>query len=264
MKTAIKFLIIIFCLLFYPKLQCFAQTSVIFPDQIGDALLSKIVEEYTPTDTEDTLNYDEARDIMYSQIDNNNGMVSGVYTNYQITLDNNSDPSSNAFSQDINAEHVWPQSRGAGQEPARSDLHNLFPARVQVNSARGNKAFLDIFDPQTDDWYRNTEKLEVIPPTKIDEYSESNSVNFEPREVKKGDVARAVFYFYTIYRDEADNQAPGFFAEQQNTLCEWHKFDPVDSNELERSRKIAEFQSNENPFVIDESLAERLYCSNNS
>ncbi|MEA5532540.1 endonuclease I family protein [Crocosphaera sp. XPORK-15E] len=260
MNKIIVFLITVLCLFYYPQRNSFAQTNMIFPELTGETLLNQVIEDYTP---DKTLGYDRARDIMYGQIDNDNGVVTGVYTNYQITLDPTKDPSSDAFSKNINAEHIWPQSRGAREEPGRSDLHHLLPARDNVNSARGNKAFAEIPDPRTNDWYRNTERLEFIPRNDIDEYSESNSQNFEPREAKKGDIARAVFYFYTIYREQANQESPEFFREQQEDLCQWHKLDPVDTIELERSQKIAEFQGNENPFIVDATLAERLYCSNN-
>ncbi|MEA5508732.1 endonuclease [Crocosphaera sp. UHCC 0190] len=260
MKKIIAFLITFLCLFCYPQRNSFAQTNVIFPDATGETLLNQVIEDYTP---DKTLSYDRARDIMYSQIDNDNGVVTGVYTNYQIALDPDEDPSKDAGKKDINAEHVWPQSRGAEKEPARSDLHHLFPARDNVNSARGNKAFAEIPDPRTNDWYRNTEKLEFIPMTNIDQYSESNSNNFEPREVKKGDIARAIFYFYTIYREQANQESPEFFREQQKDLCQWHQLDPVDTIESERSKKIAKVQGNENPFIVDATLADRLYCLNN-
>jgi endonuclease I len=38
---------------------------------------------------------------------------------------------------------------------------------------------------------------------------------FEPRESVKGDLARAVFYFYTIHKSQADDS---YFAEQKQTL----------------------------------------------
>ena len=39
-----------------------------------------------------------------------------------------------------NREHVWPKSYGVGYSgPDFSDLHHLFPADWNVNSARGNK-----------------------------------------------------------------------------------------------------------------------------
>ena len=44
------------------------------------------------------------------------------------------------------------------------------------------------------------------------------------------------------------------------TLCHWNSADPVDDAEIARSHLVANFQGNENPFVIDSTLAERTYC----
>ncbi len=89
-------------------------------------------------------------------------------------------------------------------------------------------------------------------------YSESDKVSFEPRELKKGDVARAMFYFRTIYPAQANST---FFDKQRATLCQWHTADPVDPGEIARSRRVAQTeQGNENPFALDPSLAKRTYC----
>ena len=51
------------------------------------------------------------------------------------------------------------------------------------------------------DYYSNS-----IPNQFIDEYSEVDNDNekFEPREDVKGNIARSMFYFYTIYNNVAD------------------------------------------------------------
>ncbi len=58
-----------------------------------------------------------------------------------------------------------------------------------------------------------------IPPNNIDEYSESETAYFEPREDRKGDIARSMFYFYTMYSEVADDD---FFEGQQEVLKIWH------------------------------------------
>ncbi len=229
----------------------------IFPDLSGAALQKKIAEEYTP---DKTLGYDKGRDILYSKIDNKDGVLTGIYTGYSINIDPDSDtPRKDAFRQDINAEHIYPQSKGA-KGKAKSDLHSLFPSRVPVNSSRSSNPFADINDSLTQKWFIDDQRLTTIPTESIDEYSESTSNSFEPRENKKGDVARAMFYFYTIYRSSANANDPDFFPLQKDTLCNWNTADPVDSQELERSHLVASFQGNENPFVIDSTLVDRAYC----
>ncbi|MGF1535409.1 MAG: endonuclease [Elainellaceae cyanobacterium] len=220
----------------------------------GQSLLDELARLFTP---KKTLGYARARDLLYGSIDNKDGVLAGAYTGYEIRLNPRSaKPRSEAFSKGINAEHVWPQSRGA-QGPAKSDLHHLFPTRVNVNSTRGNNPFADIPDASTTRWFRDDDQQRSIPSSGIDEYSEFRTGVFEPREEVKGNVARAMFYFYTIYESQADDR---FFKQQQSTLCEWDKLDPPDATEVARSGAIAQVQGNENPFVLDTTLAERTYC----
>ena len=234
------------------------QPIAIEPNLEGTELLKAVAREYTP---EQTLGYRRGRDILYTKIDNHDGILKGIYTDYAIKLDpNSSEPRRLAYQQDINAEHIYPQSKGANGS-AKSDLHSLFPSRVYVNSRRGNNPFAEINDSRTEDWFRLDQQQETIPTAFINEYSETTKTAFEPRESKEGDVARAMFYFYTIYRYKADAVDAGFFPEQQETLCQWNLADPVDDEEITRSHLIAEYQGNENPFVIDSTLASRTYCS---
>ena len=179
---------------------CFTQLSAqIEPCKFGQSLITALRTHYTPTQT---LGYSNARDTLYSQIDNNGLNLSCIYSNFTVTLDPTIDPSISAFQggNGINAEHVYPQSKGASQEPARSDMHNIRPSRVQVNSARGSCVFDEVADSDTEFWFYLNTQLTTIPNSNIDQYSEKDEEDcrFEPQESSKGDIARAVFYFYTI------------------------------------------------------------------
>lgn len=232
--------------------------DVIFSELSGAELLEQVAQKYAP---EQTLGYRKGRDILYTQIDNQDGVVTGIYTGYSVNIDLNSDsPRNDAAQKNINAEHIYPQSKGANGS-AKSDLHILFAARDKVNQARGNNPFAEINDSSTKKWFRNDQELLSIPTEFIDDYSESlTNQLFEPRENKKGDVARAMFYFYTIYRLQADAADPNFFPFQQATLCQWNAADTVDDTEINRSHKVANFQGNENPFALDLTLSDRTYC----
>ena len=232
-------------------------SETIFPDLSGEALRSSLAREYR---VRSSLGYDSARDFMYSELDNDNGVVSGIYSGFTVQVNpNSSTPRSDAYQnrRGINAEHTWPQGRGA-TGVARSDIHHLFPSQVRVNNIRNSFPFAEIDDSRTERWLIENREENTIPSTNIDAYSESINGAFEPREVVKGNIARAMFYFYTIYRDQAED---GFFEGQQDTLCDWHLSDPVDAAEIQRSHGIASQQGNENPFVLDPSLANRLYCN---
>lgn len=242
-----------------------AQSHVpVFPDLTGDELLTEVVYEYKPFTV---LDYGEARDIMYGTIYNVDDYVSCVYSGHTLYLPPGVDPSThlymNGASDGINAEHTYPRSKGADEENgnAYSDMHHLFPVRAAVNTARSNLPFGEIDDNQTTSWYYLNQTQSNIPSTNIDAYSERINGMFEPRESHKGNVARAIFYFYTMYQEDALEADPDFFESQRATLCEWHGNDPVDLAEWERTFMIAGYQDNlPNPFVLDCTLAYRSYC----
>ena len=234
-----------------------AQTPV-FPGLTGEQLLDSLRANYTPART---IGYGPARDRLYQYEQDTDGALCGVYTGYCIQLTPGQDPSSEADSKGINAEHTWPQSFGAGDEPAQSDMHNLFPAKANVNSARGNKPFGEIPDAQTTTWYRDATAQSSIPTVALDEWSEDRSGRFEPREDHKGNAARAVFYFYTIYPDAITSAGDAFFEGMRLDLVSWNDMDPADDAERARSAWIASpWQGTENPFVLDETLARRAYA----
>ena len=218
---------------------------------------------YTNYKTSETLGYNNARDVMYSIIDlNNDNTLKGIYTNYTIIIDPTQDPRPQTNAQNMNCEHSWPQSMGASSEPQKSDLHHLYPSRANVNSSRGNKPFAEIDDNNTDKWWRFDYYETSIPNEYIDEFSEVDNGNnkFEPREDVKGNIARSIFYFYTIYNNVADHN---FFEQQKDFLFLWHKQDPVDEIELARTYAIASYQDNiANPFIMDSTLIRRIWFLN--
>ena len=65
-----------------------------------------------------------------------------------------------------------------------------------------------------------------------------------------------MFYFHVTYGDRNIDKL--WFDAQQDTLREWHRLDPVDDAERERSTRIRHVQGNHNPFVLDGSLVERI------
>ena len=99
--------------------------NVIYPGFFGEDLYNYIQNNYTTTNVE---SYNSARDILYSEIDNTNGYVKCVYTDYSVQL-NNSDPSTHLYENGINCEHLWPQSLGASSSPMKSDMHHLRPCK---------------------------------------------------------------------------------------------------------------------------------------
>ncbi|MGB3617575.1 MAG: endonuclease, partial [Catalinimonas sp.] len=130
-----------------------------------------------------------------------------------------------------------------------------------VNSARGSLRFGEIADPTTDRWYVSVDNSLTsqtnIPSSNIDTYSElDNGQAFEPREDHKGNVARAAFYFYTMYPTQAGSITG---VGTLNTLYEWHMEDPVDDRERGRNDRVGEQQGNWNPYISDPALVARAW-----
>jgi hypothetical protein len=234
--------------------------QIIFPGVYGEDLRDSLVVHYKPTFT---LGYDGARDFMFGILDNKDDSVKCVYTGYTIYLDPDSplDPRTVAYNAGLDTEHSWPQSLGA-EGQAKSDLHHLFPTKRNVNSDRGNLPFNFIPSDNADRWFRLDQVINTppnSPPTQfVDEYSRVDfNVSFETRDDHKGNVARAIFYFYTMYKEQSEES---FFEVQKDVLRIWNSLDPVDANEQQRNSLIAEHQDGKiNPFIQDTTLIGRLY-----
>lgn len=246
------------------------EAQPIFEGQTGQTLITNLRASYLPSSVQSLA---AAKDLIYGTIDRTSAGgqdgVYGIYTGFFVLLDGvpNTDPSQDVFNapnentQGINLEHVWPQSKGASSGTAQSNMYHLFPSKVNVNANRGNLPFAEIPDGSTTTWYRDADSQASIPTSAIDEYSELQSgTAFEPRESVKGDIARAMFYFYTMYGPSADAADPNFFSSQMATLRTWHVQDPVDVTESARNALIASYQDNKsNPFIDDPTLVDRAY-----
>lgn len=233
--------------------------QAVFPGLEGQELLDSVVAAYKAPAL---LPQAMARDTLFGKIDKHDDSLTCVYTGFTIWLDPSKDPTQAAYMNGgpdgINTEHTWPQSLGA-TGIAEGDMHHLFPTRIDVNADRGNSPFAEIPDDQTQRWYYLDQQLTTIPTSHIERYSEWVPGFFEPREDHKGNVARAMMYFYTMYRPQSDS---AFFNIQRQTLCQWHILDPVDQREWDRTWAIAAYQSGKpNPFVLDCTLAERTWCA---
>lgn len=247
-----------------------AQTQqVLFPGQHGDELIASVRAAYRPSTV---LSYSGAQDRLMDTVDSTtvgvqHGVV-GVYSGFFVALDGvcsygacrSGDANQDVFNggSGLNTEHTWPRSLLSGN--AESDMHHLFPTRVDVNGARSNFRFAEIPDGQTTVWYRDATRTSSIPTENIDQYSELQSgTSFEPREDHKGNVARALFYLAAVY-DPATNADFPFDAADRRTLYDWHRADPITEADQGRSARVAAFQGGtDNPFVLDSTLARRAF-----
>ena len=252
-----RFLFFSFLLLSFAQAGLAQFHQDVFPSYQGSTLLDNLESSYKPNSV---LTYKNARNTMFGELDNVNDSIYCVYTQKRLYVNpNNSVHIQEMLGKGMNTEHTFPQSKGATGK-AKSDLHHLFPVLSDVNSDRGSYPFAEINDATTDRWYRGSITQSSIPNSNIDEYSEADlSHSFEPREDHKGNVARAMMYFYTMYHAQSNS---GFFEGMRPTLCAWHYEDAVDQKEWDRTWAIASLQSNKpNPFVLDCTLPERSYCA---
>ncbi|MEO1447971.1 MAG: endonuclease, partial [Bacteroidota bacterium] len=194
-----------------------------------------------------TLGYSTARGYMYGYIDNKNNQLTCVYGGFQRAWTFGNTGTNPA---PINAEHTVPQSFFGSAEPMRSDIHHLFPTFGNWNSTRSNHPFAEIDDNVTTKWMRLDQDQSTIPGSLIEEYSEFASQQFEPREDHKGDCARAIFYFYTMYPTQGGSIGS---VGDINTLYQWHLQDPPDADEILRNDDIETYQGNRNPYVDNPS-----------
>ncbi len=236
----------------------------LFPGLHGEPLADAIRSAYTPTQL---LTFTQAKDTLYAKVFITNDSVKCIYSGLAHYLPAGVDPSQWVFGsgnevESINLEHGWPQAKGAGDGTnGQMNMYNLFPARVAINSDRGDFPYSDINDDATTKWYALGQTMTSKPTSNINAYSEFKSGDFEPRESVKGDIARAMFYFWTIYRDDAVAADPTFFEQQKASLCQWQEDDPVDDFENLRNDRISIYQGGKkNPFILDCTLAKRAYC----
>ena len=199
------------------------------------------------------LSYAAARAKMYNYADNYNNLVTCVYSGYQETVPYSFTNASTTVVSRINCEHTVPQSWFNQTVRMRSDMHHLFPTYDTWNNLRGSDPYADIPDATTQTWMRGLVSQATIPMANINEWSEDTNTQFEPREDHKGNVARAVFYFYTMHANQPELINTGHnnigSAGDINTLYAWHLADPVDAHEIERNNRVAASQGNFNPYI---------------
>ena len=88
--------------------------------------------------------------------------------------------------------------------------------------------------------------------------SDQNTNTFEPRDVHKGEVARAMFYFVTRYQNYSS-----FLDGQEQILRQWHNMFPPTQVENKRCEDIYFYQKNRNPFIDYPQLVDRISSFSN-
>jgi len=145
----------------------------------------------------------------------------------------------------LNLEHVMPmawvsnalecgdrdacRAKSARFNRIEADMHNLYPARADVNRRRGAMAFAELPGERSAfegcDFEVDDERRRV-----------------EPREAARGPIARAMLYM------EATHGIP-LYGRQKALMERWDRAHPPEAEEIERHARIVRLQGNENPFV---------------
>lgn len=216
------------------------QTENKTEDQLKGALKAIITAGYV------SLGYNSARDKMFMEFDNQKTNGQGatvntlecVYTGRKaVGYTDRTDAQNSA---NFNTEHTFPQGFFNQDEPMRSDLYHLFPTDANANNSRGNFPFGIASTPYQND------------ATNFPSHLGSNNL-YEPRDVHKGNVARAMMYFVIRYSDYANHFAP-----QENILRAWHNQYTPSEIEKKRNDAIALLQKNRNPFIDYPQFNERI------
>ncbi len=167
--------------------------------------------------------------------------------------------------------------------PGRAtDFHNLFAANMSGNTGRGNKNYG--VANKTDSTYLN-----FTVNNGEDGYS-SDSKTFEPGNIDKGRVARAIFYMCTMYKDDEmdtvnnklmkgltvvednvtynkDEEYSAFAIGGLSTLLSWSNSYAVDRQEMQHNISVYTYeykgnkQGNRNPYVDYPGLVDYAFGS---
>lgn len=189
------------------------------------------------------LGYTLARDSLYANVEDpdNDDLMADVYFGRVATVNSRATAATAGF----NTEHSWPQSMGAESDPAMSDIHHLFPSDQAANSRRSNMPFGVVVDTL---WIGSDSDGDG--DVSVQGLDASRKEVFEPRDAKKGDIARALLYVYVRYKnDPTPNFTLENFIREEATLIDWATADPPDEHESARNALIFRAQGNRNPFI---------------
>ncbi len=189
-------------------------------------------------------NYFDALDVFWSELYGDGGET--IYCG--VSFGSNKGKS-------INVEHVMPmawamnelgcddrkQCRKISQRfnQIEADLHNLYPSLSDINEERGSHSFGMVRGEK-----RNFGKCDF----EIDYQKRL----VEPREVSRGEIARAMFYMSETYGLK-------IFKRLGIALKKWHREDPPSAQERRRNDMIEKLQGTRNRFVDDPTAAKELW-----
>ena len=189
-------------------------------------------------------------------------------------------------------EHAWCASLMCGSTTGSAinykgratDFHNLFAANASGNQSRGNKNY----------GYANAVSESYVTTFSTDNGRDGylyDETIFEPGDIDKGRLARAIFYMATMYKDQEQDTANNitmkgltivedpvsyvagnncaFAIGNLSELLEWNANVPVDYLEMQHNISVytdthnpeGVAQGNRNPYVDYPGLVEYVYGS---
>lgn len=161
-----------------------------------------------------------------------------------------------------NREHIWPDSRGVGQPdqgPDFSDLHHLRAANPSANTSRSNR------------WFDLGGTLGPVTQAPL---ARLTANTWEPPDVDKGWIARALLYMATRYDGGETDTTDLVLVEtppvstsdnppqmgRKSVLLQWNRQFPPGEWERRRNQIIFErYQGNRNPFIDHPEFADAIY-----
>lgn len=149
----------------------------------------------------------------------------------------------------MNAEHTWPQSKGARSEPFRGDIHHLFPTDSRANSTRSSHIFGEVEGRAVREEDCTASQVGKVINPRTGETTGTHA--YQPPAEHRGNVARALFYAAVSYGYHITDI-------EEHYLKKWNREDPVDTNEIVRNDEIQEAQGNRNPFIDFPEMADRV------
>lgn len=189
-----------------------------------------------------SLGYKKARVVLFGQIhlekENGQYFIQDAYCLIKYDSRAGVGPGKIPNNNTMNTEHIWPQSKftgGFSKDLQKSDLHHLYPTNSQANSMRGNHPFDEVSDGD------NVPNCDASQAG-IGRTSSRGLHSFEPPDVTKGNVARALMYFSVRYKMKISPS-------ELEVIERWNRLDPVDFAEQQRNEKVYEAQGNRNPFI---------------
>jgi len=191
-----------------------------------------------------SVSYTKAKQIIFipanGGIDVHNGLIECIYTGLTVQADGTTSPGG------FNTEHSWPQSEGADTPPAESDLNHLFPSEGNANSHRSSLPFGYVACGGSGPACKWESGGSRIGPS-----ATTGATVFEARPERRGDLARAHFYFAVRYQMAIPD-------DEEQALRLWNAFDPPDALERDRATAIEGIQKKRNPFVDRPDFVEHI------